>query len=607
VLAQIPLDWLGLEIQDIPYALSTETGGAGDDLRIEFEGGVQAEVQVKGGLAGDDRLLDAVANLAMGLAADETLWGVLVVDESSSRPVREQLEVDLRRLAGGRGDGLYAVTTKILAHLDEKAIARSALSRLRLVVVGRDRPGSPYHALARTLISSVLEDASQAAGALATLTRECLQMTAERRRLDRAGFLSALRRKGFRIRTRSELETAAEAVGVPGGDRLPRVIGIEENSVEAAPEDARWLPRLEEARSLQQEGAPTSALRILDRLREEISTESVTVAFRARMHNNIGAALLDLDRAGDACDAFREALQLQPNNTTYLGNLAQAELVAERREKAAEIAEQLLRLDPVSRVGWSVRVQALGVTVESEIPSDIAEDPNILAARAMVTDARDDRVKLLRMAFECGEPDTELHVLLAESIYSSQFPRPIDEPPAPEVIHEIDRLASEAVHRTRNGEEGRLRARALVMCGVVAEFRGDLNAAAGLFREATAVAPGYERARYAAAKAELARGNPAVALYLVEDVSEGPHSGWAHALRVTALVSLRRTGEIDADVDAAMQSPEGHDRTATIHAVAEAITEAERGPRPCSPTGTSAFRRIGLGACLRRAHRSVAR
>lgn len=143
-------------------AVSAETGGPGDDLRVEFADGGVLEVQAKRGLQRGGRLWEAVLLLARGLAADACLRCVLLVDPSASRSVREELGRDIPRVAHGRRDRLGPITEDLLVRLRDGGLADddNALEGLlgRLSVVTADLGDkSEGEALALRLLSEAAE------------------------------------------------------------------------------------------------------------------------------------------------------------------------------------------------------------------------------------------------------------------------------------------------------------------------------------------------------------------------------------------------------------------------------------------------------------------
>ncbi|MEA9585864.1 hypothetical protein VC279_06000 [Xanthomonas sp. WHRI 10064A] len=101
----VALGWLPGIMDDVPVAVSAESGGAGDDIRLELAGGEVVEVQVKKGLRGSSDLWSALLLLARGVVDGSIAYGVLVASPCSSRSI-PKLGGDLRRLADGRTDAL---------------------------------------------------------------------------------------------------------------------------------------------------------------------------------------------------------------------------------------------------------------------------------------------------------------------------------------------------------------------------------------------------------------------------------------------------------------------------------------------------------------------
>ncbi len=138
-LAGRPLQWCEAGFPLIPAAVNAETGGPGDDVRLEFASpGFSLEVQTKRGLRADERLDEAIDRFAMGLAADADVVVVLLLDRTASRPVREHLREDLRRLEQGRTDGLRPVTRRVLRRLSQAGVADPIAVAGRIHVVQLD-------------------------------------------------------------------------------------------------------------------------------------------------------------------------------------------------------------------------------------------------------------------------------------------------------------------------------------------------------------------------------------------------------------------------------------------------------------------------------------
>lgn len=130
------LGWLDGLTQAIPVAVSAETGGPGDDIRVDLAGGKIIEIQVKRGLKKGKDLWDAITSLAQGLTDGETDFGVLAVCPSSSQTLRRELARDIRRLGDGLTDGMSVIGLELITKLEAAGLEpRNVCNRLRLVTI----------------------------------------------------------------------------------------------------------------------------------------------------------------------------------------------------------------------------------------------------------------------------------------------------------------------------------------------------------------------------------------------------------------------------------------------------------------------------------------
>ncbi|WP_037491473.1 MULTISPECIES: NACHT domain-containing protein [Sphingobium] len=130
-----PVGWLDELAHDAPLAIWAESGGPGDDVRLELAAAT-VEVQAKSGLRADDKLWDALLDLARGLNARQIAFGVLAVSPDSSQTVRHKLERDLRLIGSGRTDRLFDIGHKWIAKLEAEGFDLVTISRgLRIQTV----------------------------------------------------------------------------------------------------------------------------------------------------------------------------------------------------------------------------------------------------------------------------------------------------------------------------------------------------------------------------------------------------------------------------------------------------------------------------------------
>lgn len=128
---------------DVPIAVSAETGGPGDDIRVEL-GFATFEAQVKRGLKADARLDETIERFGKALAADPDARGVIIVDRTSSQTVKEELAGDLQRLRDGLDDDLKEVTTRVLDRLAAIGITtpKEVASRISVVMLDLEDTGA---------------------------------------------------------------------------------------------------------------------------------------------------------------------------------------------------------------------------------------------------------------------------------------------------------------------------------------------------------------------------------------------------------------------------------------------------------------------------------
>lgn len=581
ILVRAPLRWLESDdYQDIPVGVLAETGGAGDDLGIELEGARYVEVQVKRGLNADSRFWETIEKIANGLAGNPELRIVLVVDSTASRPIKEDLRRSLTRYARGRTDALDQLTERVIERVEQAGHDRAVLRRLSVQVLQVESSTAPHSQLAAQLLAGALDDPVLVTAAWDVLARDGLEMISIRGRRDRAGLVALLGSRGLWLRQRGEQLVTTSGALPESSPELAVASSVQSDTPASPPEDAPWLPRFNESRELQTQGAVRSALAMLERLRRDVTTSPASPRLRARIHNNLGAALMDLDRAEEAILAFRTATEYEPNDLEFAAHLAQAELVAGRVEDAARHARHVIERNPESSVAWSVLIQASDTPVaEQDLPPAVQSAPSILSARAMALpdEQRAASIELLKEALRVGQRDPQLLLLIAEKLYSNLYPRRVMASPPQEVVEEIARLGAEAGRILEGTERTRMFARALVVQAAAADLAGDHDDSAALLQRAATVDPSYGQARIAAARAQMMRGNGPAALFLLDGILvEEERSAHWHAMRVASLVTADRTGELDGDVRAALAKADPDDAGTVAQVLGDALIRSER-------------------------------
>jgi hypothetical protein len=154
-LANQHLPWFE-DSHDVPAEWFSETGGAGDDIKVTTAAQEEIEIQAKHALARGEEFLTTFRRFVAGLKASESLRCVLLVDRHASAIIRNELKHDIFRIGTGRTDGLHTVTTELLTDLHESAATIIPIfKRLRIIVVDLDE-GADGISVAHSLLSRVV-------------------------------------------------------------------------------------------------------------------------------------------------------------------------------------------------------------------------------------------------------------------------------------------------------------------------------------------------------------------------------------------------------------------------------------------------------------------
>lgn len=199
VLACRPLTWLP-GASPMPMAVASETGGPGDDIRIECRDGTAVEIQVKGGLRRTEELWGAVLRLVRGLDDSPSLYGVLLVDSQASGPVKNDLREDVPKAAYGSVDGLKGITIEFLEKLDKAGLTDLSVLRRFAIRVRDFYEGSDGHENAMLMLSGVAEHPEAAWAVLVTDGYESME---NRGRRDAEALANLLSKKGVALSAES--------------------------------------------------------------------------------------------------------------------------------------------------------------------------------------------------------------------------------------------------------------------------------------------------------------------------------------------------------------------------------------------------------------------
>ncbi len=137
-----------------PKTVSVETGLGGDDIRVCLADGSQLEVQAKRRAIANMELFKTIEKIGAMLQTNQTWRGALICGTSSSASVRDQLRIDIERLADGRDDDLSEVTARLTEHLNCANLdLRSLAARFSIIVLTESHPAE---------LSSLVNDGASA-------------------------------------------------------------------------------------------------------------------------------------------------------------------------------------------------------------------------------------------------------------------------------------------------------------------------------------------------------------------------------------------------------------------------------------------------------------
>jgi hypothetical protein len=205
-----PLSWLDGIANDVPIAVLAESGGAGDDIRVQLRGDRYVEIQIKHNLIAGKRLWKPLLDLAEALQNDEKLFGLLIVSPNSSGTVKDDLAQDIRRMGGGRYDGIKALAQRFKSELERSEFSvQTVCSRLRIVTVYASGSDIGCISRAQFLLKSVCADSDQVVAAWDHLLRDSALLIENRGRQDASQVLQLLKSRQIRISDDSKTSAIA--------------------------------------------------------------------------------------------------------------------------------------------------------------------------------------------------------------------------------------------------------------------------------------------------------------------------------------------------------------------------------------------------------------
>jgi tetratricopeptide (TPR) repeat protein len=415
ILGQTRLAWL-TATDDTPLGISAETGGPGDDARIDFGDRCSPlEVQVKYRLNGGEAFKEALADIARRTKHGRPTVA-LAVDSNSSRKVRVDLARDLEQLRSGRADGLTQETRNLLSVSDDFS---AILKSLRISVLDLELDQGAHAKQAFQSLELLLEEKSQAGAAWRVLQSDAAE-------------LCRLRQK----RTRRELIGILQAEGIK-----VRPLGAEEHR------------QLDVSRDLIEGYHSEAALAVLSRLDEAIKRRpGLPEPFVLyRLHNQQALAYLQLGNHERSYAIARKAVDIDPHRVQGLVTAANAALNLGDLTVATELVRLAIGVAPQEVDVWVLEIHVAfsrGIAPQSPPPS-ISESLSYRAAQAEVARMAGDwhRVEAIaRALLQDGHRRYDVLNLLAAALLQTHEGRS----DRTSGLMEIERLTTEVIDGNSN-------------------------------------------------------------------------------------------------------------------------------------------------------------
>ena len=205
-----PVDWIEDLTVSPPVCVSSETGGPGDDVRLELADGSIVEVQAKKGLRANSDFWSAIDSLSEGIILDRCTYGVLIVCPSSSNSIRRYYANGIRRIAESRFDSQSDEQRMVLDRLNEKKYDPTKVcARLRIRTVSAIRDQIDDIVTARAYLEHLCVKRSQVKSAWNALYADASQAIESKGRRTNSDLVSVLVVSGIKVKTHTRESPAA--------------------------------------------------------------------------------------------------------------------------------------------------------------------------------------------------------------------------------------------------------------------------------------------------------------------------------------------------------------------------------------------------------------
>ncbi|PAK76928.1 NACHT domain-containing protein [Acetobacter fabarum] len=194
------LGWLDGVVEDVPVALTAETGGPGDDIGLELKDGTRVEIQAKKGLRRGDELWSALENLINGISDRAIKHGVLVVSADSSATIRQDLANDLILIGQGQIHTLSDIGRAWLKRMNDTGRELSACANIRIKTLYMLDSDGADKRTALLGLESICAFPEKAGDAYAHLYRSAIALQRSRGRWTLSNLVRLLRSHGIELR-----------------------------------------------------------------------------------------------------------------------------------------------------------------------------------------------------------------------------------------------------------------------------------------------------------------------------------------------------------------------------------------------------------------------
>lgn len=168
------IGWLDGVAEDVPVAITAETGGPGDDIGLDLINGEKVEVQSKKNLQRGKDLWEALDALALGIEKGVIQYGVLAVTPDSSGSIRNKLAADIVKIGQGTHDSLDDIGEELLRRLKEAKRDPKTCARIRIQTLDLLQGQNADRRIAIEGLRAICAQLDQAEAAYAFICRDAI-------------------------------------------------------------------------------------------------------------------------------------------------------------------------------------------------------------------------------------------------------------------------------------------------------------------------------------------------------------------------------------------------------------------------------------------------